>query len=422
MRKLISALFYLVFLYVILQLILLFFNKGHQATYFIEKDGKTYEIYEEFVRDKDDSHYFFQIRVGNETFYFQTYRHFYRAEEIIKQIGYVETDFATCLLPVLAFNQLISDVVCHYNEGVYNYQTIRGIDDSFDAEVELIHPAYSVEQFVDEADNVLDEGFTAVHLDHVLDDHYVFVDNYRGIDNVSKNSSRRITSVAPFNKDVYKTELRIIVGEYVVFADYNRDLDFDKLWRISLVNNVMTTIELPEAIGFDAVFQGVVDDLLYIYNFDNRKQYQVDVDNGKVIEIGNVYLGIKVFKNGKWEVTNVDDASKSSVKFVLEDEVRNKDDYWLVKKILGEIGYVYYVIERDEDYLVYQAPGRRPDYMKYVFTTKEPANIIFLRDYVYYKERLYVRYYHDEYGLKTLVVNQEFLFNESLGYGVYIKR
>ncbi len=422
MSKLIAALFYLVFLYVILQLILLFFNKGHQATYYIEKGDKTFEIYEEFVRDKDDSHYFFQIIVNNETFSFQTYRHFYRAEEVIKQIGYVETDLATCLLPVLAFNQLISDVVCHYNDGVYNYQTIRGIDDSFDAKVELIHPAYDVKQFDDETDNVLDEGFTAVNLDHVLDDHYVFVDNYRGIDNVSKNSGRRITSVAPFEKDVYKVELRMMVGEYVVFADYNRDLDFDQLWRINLVNNVLTTIELPEAIGFNSVFQGSIENLLYIYNFENRKQYQVNVDSGKVIEVGNVYLGVKVFKNNEWEWIDVDVATKSNVKFAVTEEADRQDDYWLIKNVLGDVGYVYYVIQENDDYLVYQAPARRPDYMKYLFTTQEPGNIVFLRDYVYYKERLYVRYYHDDHGVKTLLVNQEFLFNESLGYGVYIKR
>ena len=44
-----------------------------------------------------------------------------------------------------------------------------------------------------------------------------------------------------------------------------------------------------------------------------------------------------------------------------------------------------------------------------------------IRDYVYYKDANYIKYYQNDTGIKKLLKNTEFEYNSSIKFGLYVK-
>ena len=65
---------------------------------------------------------------------------------------------------------------------------------------------------------------------------------------------------------------------------------------------------------------------------------------------------------------------------------------------------------------------QNPDFKIYLFSTKQIDDIQYVRDYIYFSEDNEVKYYHDKTGVKTLFKNDEFEFNKSLFYSVFLQQ
>ena len=90
--------------------------------------------------------------------------------------------------------------------------------------------------------------------------------------------------------------------------------------------------------------------------------------------------------------------------------------------MLEETGYIYYYRKVSNGYNVYRAPSRNAEQKIYLFNIKSLKNIKYVHDFVYFLEGDEVKYYSDNFGVRTLFKNTEFKFNKSLKYSVYIKK
>ncbi len=233
----------------------------------------------------------------------------------------------------------------------------------------------------------------------------------------------RYADVEVFRNDVYEMKVKTLVDHYFLVANYNQSSEFDSFWRVNIITNEVEQIDLDDAISFDAYFMGTDDGMAYLYDRENKVQYQINVAQKNVTEVGDESLGIKILKDDEWEWLEIDELTED-VYFQTNDEaeLEFRDDYADVQTVMGELGFIYYLASDGTEYRVYRAPRREPDYKKYLFSLSEPENLSFVYDFVYFREDEKIKYYNDATGLKTLVENSEFAFNDSLDFGVYIRR
>ncbi len=424
MRKLITAMFYLLLIYVVLQVAMLYIRSGHEVFYTFESDGHHFDITEEFVVDGRQSHYFLTIEVNEEeTFYIQTYQNFRRAEEIVRDVVYYENNDIQCILPIFIFEATHTDVTCHYQDLVYDYRSIHGEDAELDRFVFELRHRYDLDNFQDVSETYV-RDYVTTYIDNVLANHYVFFTKYRGIGTISVDNIRRYADVEVFRNDVYEMDLKILVDRHLLIANYNQSGDFNRFWKVNLISNDVDEINIDRQISFNSYFQGVDDGLAYLYDRDSRRQWQINVGSGNIKEVGNQDLGVKILIGDEWEMVTTAELANEDIYFQpnkLEDfQVPAQFDGY--KAVMGENGYIYYYENIGDRYRIYRAPTRKPDYQKYLFTIEDPENIVLVYDYVYFRDGDLILYYNDSRGLKKLIENREFSFNESLDFGVYVRR
>ncbi len=420
MKKLIAALFYLFVMYMILKAIILFFRGGHNIDYSIEKDDVVFLINEEYVSDGKESHYFLTIEVEDNVFYFQTFSNLYRFEEIVKDVGYVKTDNAICLLPTFALDKILMDATCYYDNNIYNYANIKDLDEELDSAMENIHKKYDVEHFLDDSDNILIDRYVSVYVDNVIKGHYVFVDNYNGVDLINDTFLKKIAAYKIFRNDHYSREIQTLVGHHLITADYNQENEFDRMKVVDIQNGIITEVQLPSPASYNSYFLGNLEGLAYLFDPDSKIQYQINLDTKNTIELGNETVGIRIFDGDEWSWVPVEEVIANKTKFE-EKHTLKTETFEMIQSVLGEKGFIYYAVATGDNYRIYKAPTRNPEYMKFLFETSQIDQMIFKDDYIYFKDDLRLKYFHQTTGLKTLIINQEFIHNESLDFGVYIK-
>ena len=168
---------------------------------------------------------------------------------------------------------------------------------------------------------------------------------------------------------------------------------------------------------------GVVGESAYLYDRANKKQYEVDVKRKKIVEIGNETIGVKVYRNGSFETVPTSELSSRDVYF---ESCYTADidatSYARVDKMGNKLsGYYYFYQSTSDGYDVYRADVVNPTVRTYLFHTASISMIRYVDDYIYYSEGDTVKYYQDQVGVRTLLIDSELAFNSSITYYVHKK-
>lgn len=406
----------------IIKNLIIIFNNGHNVKYKkIEKDNvfSIREIYTQ-NRKNEKNNYYFTITINDTKFEFQTYKNFSRKKKIIKEIKYFNDDNYECILPILSNNELISDVVCKYKNEYFNYNTIKGNNLELDKFVQKID-----EYNIDNNSEKLASLNEVTVYNKLLDNHYLFIQNYKGIYTINKNNKNIIQDNKLFNQDVYKGTLSTLCGKYFMIADYNKVYDFNEINVIDITSNKKSTVISDNSISLDSYIQGIVDNDIYLIDRSNKKQYKINIRNNKVLEIGNIKNNIKVYELDKFVSKNIYNALNEELYFnyYQVDNKLNGIEYYKVDKVGNNLSGYYYMYEKkDNSYFVYRSNVQDPSYRIFLFKTNDIDNIIYNDDYIYYKDDIYIKYYHDETGEQIVIKNSELEFNSYLKFGLYIKK
>ena len=134
-------------------------------------------------------------------------------------------------------------------------------------------------------------------------------------------------------------------------------------------------------------------------------------------------MGIRVYDNGNWLKIEANEAVENEILFKDNQETTSDEVYARIDKIGNVLsGYYYYYQKKGKEYKVYRVNIQNPDFKIYLFSTKQIDDIQYVRDYIYFSEDNEVKYYHDKTGVKTLFKNDEFEFNKSLFYSVFLQQ
>ena len=215
----------------------------------------------------------------------------------------------------------------------------------------------------------------------------------------------------------------MIFNNYYVTADYDGQYRFNKIITVDLTNNKTKEINCGTEISFDSYIQGTYDNSIYIFDRSSKKQFEIDLKKGNVLEVGNQTSGILIYNaEGKTRI-NAGEAVTKDILFTtkVSDDLK-MDGYTKIDSMGGkETGYYYLYQKVSNGYNVYRANIQNNSQLTYIFKTTDLGRIFYHNEYIYFIDGNTIKYYTDSSGVKSVIENRELSFNDSLIFGVYTK-
>lgn len=425
MKKIFTMLVVLFIIYIGIQLGFRFFGKGHDYEYVITNQEKSFLIKEKFINNTKNeiNNYYFEITINNTVFSYQTFRDFNKQDHIIENIIYYNDDEYECILPIFMDGDIVTDIMCLKNNIVYNYSEIKGTKSKLDVFAKsLSEYNYDENRWVDTEESSIVNDLT-YYKNNLIDGHNLGLTTYKGIYTINDVNLSKPHEIELFSNDVYKKNISIIYNNYYVVADYDEKYRFTKFKVVDLTTNKTEVIDCEREISFDSYIQGVHNNSIYLFDCDNKKQYEVNLKTKKVLEVGNENTGVKIYKNDEWQKISVTEAKNQNILFesIYENDVNNKN-YIRIDKVGGNnSGYYYYFEKSGNKYLVYRSNINNPNQLTYIFTTTDVNRIIYVDDYVYFIDNSILKCYHDSFNTKSILMEKELSFNENIIFGIYKK-
>jgi len=391
-----------------------FFSKGYEITYKL-KDKNEFEITEVYTRNikNEKDNYYIEITVGKTTYSYQFFKDFEK-RKVVTDILYYKGEIYECLLPLIE-DEVLTDFTCYKGTRFYNYAHIRGNDKKLDEYIDGLDTAYNLDRWLNQSDVTIDYDGVYLYKENAISEHHVIISNLKGVFSVTDT----IKNTNVFSKDIYSRPLSSIVGKYYITADYEENRHFRTFYFVNIVTGKVKTQKAPEFISFDSYIQGVIEDKLYLYDRDNEVQYEIDVENTTITEVGNKRKEIKYYKNGEWTTISTTKANKTLLfdETIVDKDFKNFEAIYLHGNELS--GYYYLFAETKGGYAVSRAPVQNKKAIMYLFTVDSIDDIRVIDEYVYYRVGNKINYYSDLTGVKTIIRYDELEFNDNLIFGAY---
>lgn len=416
MKKLFFMLMILFALYLGIQFLFTIFSKGNKSDYIIIEDNIEFLINENSYFESNINTYSYSIKAKNNTFNFQINHDFNKNSQIIKNIKYFNDNNYECILPIFKNNLVLMDIICYSNGNMNYYYNLKGKNKNLDSFV-LSLEEYDINQFTDNFKTEQIEGLT-VYKDNLINNHYIGINNYKGIFDISKNFNSIVYNISLYGKDIYNQKVSAYVDEYFISADYNKEHEFNKFNVINLTKLTTFNITSDKAISLDSYIQGVVDGKVYLYDKDNKIQYEINVSKGTIVS----YAGnnIKYYKDGNWTTMTILEAN-NELKFTKQIVDLVDNNYQRIDKIGNEVGFYYLYKKNNDGYDVYRRSIQDNNTLIYLFSTKTIDSIYYIDNYVYFINNNLLQVYNDEFGVRNIVQYKELEFNKNLIFNVYSK-
>ena len=85
------------------------------------------------------------------------------------------------------------------------------------------------------------------------------------------DNENKIKTIELFDEDNYETNVKTIVDENYVIANYNQKYDFNEFYLIDVTNGKKDELIVNYDINFDSYVNGVYENSFFI--FDNEEQF-----------------------------------------------------------------------------------------------------------------------------------------------------
>lgn len=416
MKKLFFMLITLFVIYLGIQFGFNFFRKGDNNTYIIEEGNMSFEILESSNFTDKNNNYTYTINAEDSTFKFQINKDFNKDSQVITKIKYYKDNVNECILPIFRDNTVVIDMICYDNNQLTYYYNIKGKNKNLDEYILTIEE-YNIYNFADNVQTEKIEGL-GIYRENLIKNHYLGINNYKGIFDISSNFNSVVYDITLFGKDVYNQKVATIVDNYYIAADYNQKLEFNKFNVVDLVRLDTYTISSDTPISLDSYIQGVVDGKVYLYDKDNKTQYEINVSKKSIV----AYSGnsLKYYKDGVWTTMTLAEANEGLM-FTYDTNQLVDELYDRIDKVGQEVGYYYLYKKNGNKYDVYGMNIQDKESNIYLFNTETIDNIYYIDNYIYFVNNNKVQVFSHEFGVKNLVQYNELQFNKNLNIFVYSK-
>ncbi len=381
--------------------------KNYQTNYTITTKNQKFHVKESYQKEQ----YLLEV---DHTF-FVTVSSKKKKHNLIEAIYYYENDQYQCMY-LVGKNLPNIDLLCHHKDTLYPYQAIKGNDSEIDAFVKSLEQyGYHQEQFEDQQKVVKTSNGITIY-NNSVSNHIIGLETYKGIITINQKNVLKEKNI--FKNDQYQKEIEQFNQSYYVVADYNQSYEFHEFYVINIETGKESKIVSNQAISLDSYIQGIVDNQIYLFDRNYKKQYKIDIKKRKVQQVGDTDSGVQVYLNG-WKNITMYQALKEEIYFIqspLEESILKQYDYCDSTEL-----YTYCYQKIDTQYQVYRYDNQMPKVRYYITSIPDWKQVAYIEDYFYWKENDKIYYYQDNIGIRVKLSNSEFTFNSKLKFGVYAK-
>ena len=375
------------------------FIKEHQVTYKINK----YKIEEKFYIN--DNHYY-DITINNKYTY-TIKNNLNKKKKIIKDIKTYKKNNLTCIIPIYK-KDIELNVYCLKDKvQVSNYYLIESNNKDF-KEIQSKIKKYNI-KYPTSKDTKTDYKKIKAYQKNILDNQKYFIWDYRGIYVIDNEN---ITYQKILKNDLYDNIMNCIVDKYYVLFENTSVNGIKNIYYYDINKNKLKTMILKEKISKNSYINGVVDNLIYVTDKEQKKEYIINIKKEKIEEIDNDQTNYIVYRNGKRETLSKSDFFMSEQIFsnyLLIDEKITKSE-----ELKEEYDYYYYI----EDNKVYRVMNNN----KVLLFEKEDITDWMIKDreiIILAKDTIYS--YTDSAGLRKIVESNELQYNYKNIYDMWKK-
>lgn len=388
-----QKMFLLFILFLIILLSIKGFSNNKTINYKLENNNKTFKI----KQTKTKNYYYIEVKTKNNIYPIQLYDKYKKKELLTHIYSYKDSNYE-CIVPIIN-DEVVVNGMCYKDKVMYD---INKIDDKNIEKFIKSIKKYNVNKFEDNL-SLTKKSSTITYYKSNKIKKSVAITTYKGLYNNNK-------FIQLFDKDIYANNIHTFIDKYYVTADYNSLYEFNKFYIVNLEKNKVEELKLDFDISFDSYIQGIVDNEIYLYDIDNEIQYKLNVVKKQISVVSNDK--IKNYKNGNWEyISKAQAKDKTYFQYgTLDDLFRNYYKYFKDDK-----GKIYYVINKNLD--VYKIYNNDKNMKKYLFSGD--INIEINNEYIYFVSGDTLYYYSDKEGLRSVLKNTEFEFNDKIKYYIY---
>jgi len=387
------------------QWIVTYFKESHEITYDFVAEGTTFQVKENYQKKQGDQ-YYVEISLGKNQFYYTFPNLFQKGKTILSDIKMMKKDDLVCIYPVLEKEDKSHNIECSKDGVLYSYQSLKNDPSVQEFVTSLKNSSFSSTSWEDESP----EGTLAIQstgfLNNISKRDKVVVWYYQGVEVFSSDSAKNVPLLS-FDK--YENTHGILVGKYYVVPSYqsNRVFDFNQAIIVDVTSTTFWTMDFPQMVSQNTYINGIVDGKIYYLDKDNVVQYELNPEKKTVRIVGNQALNAQYY-DGKWETVNIYDLVNTEKKFEVDyskDITIERDD---IVKVFKSNGVYYYYTQSGDFYRVLESFQDKP---MFLFHADSPNNVLLNIDTLYYISGDTLYSYNEESGIRSLVKNNEFLYN-----------
>lgn len=414
-KRYIKLFFAFIGLFIFIFLCIDLLSKGYTNKYTL-KDNK-YEVKEIYTKDEQQEHdnYYIEIKVNNLVYNYQIYKEIKDNNKVVKDVLFYDGDYK-CLLPILS-DDIKVDFVCYKDNKYYNYHDLVDKDEQLDNYIKsLDKKLYNVKDFDDDKSNEESANKIYYYKNNIPSNIILSISTLKGLGIIGDE----VEFIELLSKETYKREISTYADHYYISANYNSSQDFREFYVVDILTGKEKIIKAPDYISFDSYIQGVVDHSVYIYDIDNEKQYKINLEESLITEVGNANKGIRYY-DGEWNYISAIKANRKVTFIQKNDKKFNKCKY--VYKYGNKLsGFYYLYYETDKGYDVYRASVQNTNIKKYLFTVDDYNDVVYVEDYLLYKDGDSIKIYSDYSGIKTVLKYSELKFNHNILFYGHVEK
>ena len=389
-KKILKLIIILFFLCLLVLTIIKINTKKYDIIY--EKNN---HIINEIYEQKNKNHNY-EINIKNKEYEvsFLINEKFNKNKRIIKELKVYEEKNIICLLPIYKKNINLNLYCLEDNKQVSNYYLKD--NNSYKKILKKVKK-YNIEKYK-ETKSTKKYKNIQIYSENIDEEDIFTVWDYKGINIIEKGE---IKYQKILNYDLYDNIKSIIYDKYFILFENNKVEGIKNIHYYDLVKNKLKVYNPKKILSKDFYINGVVDNLIYVTDNKEEKQYTINLKRKKIEQINKVNEYIS-YENNKF-------LTLTKVEYFKEEQLfANKK---MVNKKVSNNEYIeedniYYFIENDNLYR--QNKGRKKELLFNLENIKEwkvvNGKILLISDDI-----LYI--YKDNVGLKPILKSNELKYN-----------
>lgn len=414
MKKIIPICISLFLLFLVYELIVVFFVKEYSYTYdFKSEKGTSFSVKEDYSYKNKKHQYNIEFKNKNQNYKYILEHNYHKDKMILETIYEYKKDKLTCIFPVFK-DEVTTSPECILDNKLVSYEYLKNTNNTIPELDKLLDENnYSTSHHNRETTEIKGTALSLRYYNDIIKNYNILIWNYKGYFFINDKTQENNDTI---NFDIYdpnyigKTDDR-----YYIMNASSDDPGFDTIYMINLKTGKPDKIDVTEyELSTSSYFNGSYKNYIYMIDCNSNKQYKIDPYKKELIEVSKEN-NIKFYDGKKLKDMKLDSIANNNIHFnkgVSNEKITELYDTEDIKKSNGH----YYFKDKNGNFYMSFKNDYENSLLLFNLKGLEEWSVVGDTIFGIYEDKLYA--YNDQYGLYPIIVYSEFGYRSKDMYAV----